>query len=85
MHKVAYNANKGVIMKVGDKVKLIQTAYLNNQYEHHGNVSGTIVGLVDQVDQVDQVDWRNGNVPEYEVKVRRKVYTVPEYSFEKWS
>lgn len=67
-------------MKVGDKVKLIQTAYLNNQYEHHGNVSGTIVGLV------DEVDWRNGdNVPEYEVKVRRKVYTVPEYSFEKWS
>lgn len=67
-------------MKVGDKVKLIQTAYLNNQYEHHGNVSGTIVGLV------DKVDWRSGaNVPEYEVKVRRKVYTVPEYSFEKWS
>lgn len=66
-------------MKVGDKVKLIQTAYLNNQYEHHGNVSGTIVGLV------DKVDWRNGNVTEYEVKVRRKVYTVPEYSFEKWS
>lgn len=67
-------------MKVGDKVKLIQTAYLNNQYEHHGNVSGTIVGLV------DKVYWRNGaNVPEYEVKVRRKVYTVPEYSFEKWS
>lgn len=66
-------------MKVGDKVKLIQTAYLNNQYEHHGNVSGTIVGLV------DKFDWRNGNVPEYEVKVRRKVYTVPEYSFEKWS
>ena len=67
-------------MKVGDKVKLIQTAYLNNQYEHHSNVSGTIVGLV------DSVDWRNGtNVPEYEVKVRRKVYTVPEYSFEKWS
>lgn len=66
-------------MKVGDKVKLIQTAYLNNQYEHHGNVSGTIVGLV------NKVDWRNGNVTEYEVKVRRKVYTVPEYSFEKWS
>lgn len=80
MHKVAYNENKGVIMKVGDKVKLIQTAYLNNQYEHHGNVSGTIVGLV------DKVSWRNGaDVPEYEVKVRRKVYTVPEYSFEKWS
>ena len=67
-------------MKVGDKVKLIQTAYLNNQYEHHGNVSGTIVGLV------DSTDWRNGaDVQEYEVKVRRKVYTVPEYSFEKWS
>lgn len=66
-------------MKVRDKVKLIQTAYLNNQYEHHGNVSGTIVGLV------DSVDWRNSNVPEYKVKVRRKIYTVPEYSFEKWS
>lgn len=67
-------------MKVGDKVKLIQTAYLNNQYEHHGNVSGTIVGLV------DSTDWRNGaDVTEYKVKVRRKVYTVPEYSFEKWS
>ena len=67
-------------MKVGDKVKLIQTAYLNNQYEHHGNVSETIVGLV------DSTDWRNGaDVTEYEVKVRRKVYTVPEYSFEKWS
>ena len=45
-------------MKVGDKVKLIQTAYLNNQYEHHGNVSGTIVGLV------DKADWRNSNVPD---------------------
>ena len=67
-------------MKVGDKVKLIQTAYLNNQYEHHGNASGEIVGLV------DKVDWRSSvHVPEYKVKVRRKVYTVPEYSFEKRS
>ena len=56
---------------------------LNNQYGNHGD-NGNIsrIGIL----PVDIFNWRIGaNVPKYEVKVRRNICTVPEYSFEKRS
>lgn len=61
--------------KEGQKVRLVSTGYMKSQYEHHGDDVVTIVRAV------PENEWLNGPmVPEYEVKLGRHTFVLPEYS-----
>lgn len=60
--------------KKNKTVELIETAYLNNAYFHHGSVNAKITELV------PDIDWKNELVPEYEVMIDRKRHIIPQYS-----
>lgn len=63
-------------LKVGAKVSILPTLYLESKFPSHIGGIGKVKALT------EDTDWSSEYVPEYLVTLNRKTFLVPEYSLE---
>ena len=63
-------------LKIGAKVLVIPTLYLENKFPSHVGGIGKVKALT------EDTDWSSNYVPEYLITLDRKTVLVPEYSLE---
>lgn len=63
-------------LKVGAKVSVLPTLYLESKFPSHLGGMGRVKALT------EDADWSSEYVPEYLITLNRKTYLVPEYSLE---